>query len=127
MKRELICKGTVMHWLTAIEDEDPVTHRVKCRCKCGNIITPEVSSIMRGKTKSCGCYQREQHTKYHIVPGQKFEHCVAIKEIPKGNLHCYWLCRCLECGNEFIAKSIRFNSYGRRTSLNSRSNESDSE
>lgn len=31
----------------------------RCKCDCGNEKTVEISSLMNGKTKSCGCLNRE--------------------------------------------------------------------
>ncbi|MDR6124045.1 hypothetical protein QFZ87_003642 [Bacillus sp. SLBN-46] len=33
--------------------------RLQCLCECGNIAVSNISSVIRGDTKSCGCYQDE--------------------------------------------------------------------
>lgn len=46
--------------LVVIEDV-PQTRgrrRVRCRCDCGNEITPLLSNVLDGNTKSCGCEKR---------------------------------------------------------------------
>ena len=35
----------------------------KCVCDCGNEVVVLSSSLLRGKTKSCGCIHKEQHIK----------------------------------------------------------------
>lgn len=30
-----------------------------CLCDCGNVCSPELNKVWRGKTRSCGCLQRE--------------------------------------------------------------------
>jgi hypothetical protein len=57
-----------------------------------------VADFLHDKTKSCGCYNRAQKTRHTIEPGQRFEHCTALRPISDT----IWLCRC-ECGNEFAA------------------------
>lgn len=52
--------------LTAIErTERPPYYADKnaywlCRCECGTEVKVPVQSLLRGKTKSCGCYRRDQ-------------------------------------------------------------------
>lgn len=98
MKRDFIRAGTVRNWLTVIEDEKPRTYKIKCRCKCGKELMVSVADFLHDKTKSCGCYNRAQKTRHTIEPGQRFEHCVALRPISDT----VWMCRC-ECGNEFTA------------------------
>jgi len=32
----------------------------ECKCDCGNGVTVRLKSLVKGRTKSCGCYQREE-------------------------------------------------------------------
>ena len=34
-----------------------------CRCECGNIISPTITQLKSGRTKSCGCYSIDEHRK----------------------------------------------------------------
>lgn len=44
---------------------------LKCKCDCGNESVPQVYSVLRGISKSCGCGQIEKATKHgHFVNGQ---------------------------------------------------------
>ena len=48
--------------LTVIEQAGSTSiggYRRKCRCDCGNVSYPAASSLLRGKTKSCGCLKRQ--------------------------------------------------------------------
>jgi hypothetical protein len=41
------------------------THRyAKCRCSCGYTSLLRLTSVLRGASKSCGCYKAEQTTNY---------------------------------------------------------------
>lgn len=42
----------------------------KCVCDCGNGVTVYGYSLMRGDTKSCGCYRVEQSTERQTTHGQ---------------------------------------------------------
>ena len=37
----------------------------KCKCDCGNEVIVARTELVSGDTKSCGCYHREQITKYN--------------------------------------------------------------
>jgi len=42
------------------------TYYWDCKCSCGNPVTTLITSLKRGATKSCGCFNREQNNK-HII------------------------------------------------------------
>lgn len=44
----------------------------KCKCECGNIKSISGSSLKRGESISCGCYQKEVSKELGKVIGQKF-------------------------------------------------------
>jgi len=50
--------------LVAIEVSKVVNHYTfwRCRCDCGNYSDVRISQVLSGRTKSCGCYQREHFT-----------------------------------------------------------------
>lgn len=68
----------------------------KCRCDCGNIVTILGKSLREGKTKSCGCYSRDQakSLQFRDITNQKFGLLTAIKYLGNGK----WECLC-DCGN----------------------------
>src|SRR5262249_45453901 len=79
--------------------------RVECRCDCGEITQPHASSLRNGKTKSCGCLQKEIARERNIkdITRQKFGHLTALH--PTGRNHreeIVWRLRC-DCGNETLS------------------------
>lgn len=74
-----------------------------CRCICTKEKTIARSSLVRGQTKSCGCYNREiNRSRLRDLTNQKFGLLTVISLAPKKGRHTYWLCRC-NCG---VEKSI---------------------
>jgi hypothetical protein len=45
--------------LEVLSGSTKVPARAKCKCECGNIVKPHITSIGRGTTKSCGCLNQE--------------------------------------------------------------------
>ncbi len=76
----------------------------QCKCDCGNITIVFACNLMRGYTKSCGCYQREEmsiRTRKDLI-GQRFERLLIIKESGRTkDKKIRWACKC-DCGNETI-------------------------
>ena len=74
----------------------------KCQCDCGNITIASISNIKKGKTKSCGCFEKESrymrnHT-YDLV-GKRFNNLVVTKFVGLNKFgHALWECQC-DCGN----------------------------
>lgn len=58
-----------------VVDEAPPTRTGKsqylCKCDCGNSKTISMESLLRGKTKSCGCLRREVTSGQHKTHGQR--------------------------------------------------------
>ena len=53
--------GKCYHRLTVL-GKAPISNRrimILCRCECGTEKTIEASHVQKGKTKSCGCLQRD--------------------------------------------------------------------
>lgn len=81
-----------------------------CKCDCGTIRAVTESSLIAGKTTSCGCYRKEQIAKKNIresLIGKRFGNLVVLKELPskkykKGGYAQMWLCQC-DCGNIHVA------------------------
>lgn len=92
--------------LVAIERDwtvkSPVSYR--CVCDCGKELTVSKYSLLRGATKSCGCYRDEMlgTYKYINIQGMRFERLVAVKMISKRNGKELWECLC-DCGNIKLA------------------------
>lgn len=84
--------------------------KVVCLCVCGNIKECHKSTVVHGKTTSCGCAQKEAVSKANTkdLTGQKFGALTVIKQVENRVLKSgvsitQWLCKC-ECGNEKIVR-----------------------
>lgn len=49
-----------------------------CKCDCGNELDVYTGSLLRGRTQSCGCWNREQSGKMHGHMHYRDETCVEI-------------------------------------------------
>lgn len=64
--------GDVFSMLTIIDDNPiikkekngPNVKLYKCKCECGNIVDVRKYSLLSGKTKACGCYQKVHPSNY---------------------------------------------------------------
>lgn len=82
-----------------------------CMCQCGNTRIVAAASLRSGKSKSCGCLQREVMSKtgknnlgkFEDLTGQTFGKLTVIKFDKRINGDILFLCQC-ECGN---IRSIR--------------------
>lgn len=94
--------GSKFHRLTVIglpTKEIGNRYRVLCACECGNEKNIICYQLVNGKTKSCGCLQRESQEKIHPTPiGKRFGLLVVIKksESRRGDRIVEALC---DCGN----------------------------
>ena len=99
--------GNVYGYLTVLErDGSNSQGRAMwlCKCKCGNLVRVNGASLRNGKTKSCGCYQKEQTSKASTknLLGQTIGNFTVLESImgsKNGEAH-KWRCRCNLCGNE---------------------------
>ena len=65
----------------------------ECRCDCGKTIQTMSSSLVDGKTRSCGCTRRRD------ITGQRFGKLIAIRPTEKRyGRNVIWECKC-DCGN----------------------------
>lgn len=72
------------------------------KCKCGNYVKIKSSDVRTGKTKSCGCYQKEQTSKSSLkdLTGQHFGKLTVIqRDFSNTDEQTKWICQC-ECGNQ---------------------------
>lgn len=79
-----------------------------CRCDCGNYHISPAINLRKGKTKSCGCFSKEQSTKLNSLDlkGQRFGRLVAQKIVGSLNGCNLWLCDC-DCGNTCEVTTVR--------------------
>lgn len=77
-----------------------------CKCDCGNEKIILLDSLRSGKTKSCGCIQKENTRNSNLkdITGQKFGKLTVVKYVYSKNNFSYWLCKC-NCDNEIVVKS----------------------
>lgn len=70
------------HYLTALNLADPPRFKNKTwwtfRCDCGNVVDRDVSAVVAGSIKSCGC--KNYPGKYNDLLGEKFHRLTAIKK-----------------------------------------------
>jgi hypothetical protein len=89
-----------------------------CRCDCGNNKVVLATSLISGKTNSCGCYQKERtHSFSHKIDltGERFGKLVVLKFFDtEKNGEARWLCEC-ECKKTTLVRGSRLRS-GKTTS-----------
>ena len=91
------------------------SHRVECKCDCGNITTTSKYNLLNGNTRSCGCLCKKRP--YRDLTGQRFGRLVVVRVLenpPTSSKSKQWICRC-DCGNEMIASSPNLVSGGTRS------------
>lgn len=97
--------GDVYSYLTVLERDTKKGRASQiCQCKCGKIVDVTGMQLRNGKTKSCGCYQKEQTAKVGLIDltGKEIGNFIVLENI-QGNKHTgdtLWRCRCNLCGNE---------------------------
>lgn len=74
-----------------------------CKCECGNECDVVSPSLVKDRTKSCGCLKKEtdKAPKGNMIDltGQKFGHLTVIKKDKSDKYsHVKWFCQC-DCGN----------------------------
>lgn len=77
----------------------------ECVCDCGKTVNIEKGSLMTGRTRSCGCLNREQLLAPKCdLTGNQFGFLKVIKqmEYSSKNNGTNWLCLCENCGTEVV-------------------------
>lgn len=90
--------------LTVIEQAAKRGGRIcwKCKCDCGNEIEVVAHQLKSGKTKSCGCYQRE--LRFDDLTNKRFNNLTVIEYMGKNKHNAsLWKCKC-DCGKEIITQ-----------------------
>lgn len=70
----------------------------QCRCECGTEKAIEGTSLVRGKSQSCGCTKREY---LKDLTGQVFGKLTVLGLSHTTKVASFWRCRC-ECGRETV-------------------------
>ena len=84
----------------------------KCKCDCGNITVVRGTQLRQGKTKSCGCLQKEKahDLKFINETGNRYGKLIVVKfsHIDEKKEAAIWLCKC-DCGNykEVLGTNLR--------------------
>lgn len=79
-----------------------------CRCDCGKIKTVLKGNLLYGKTKSCGCYQKEMAIKANLLPENRrklhdiFRHMKSRCYDPKNNRYDRYGGRGIKICNEWL-------------------------
>ena len=75
-----------------------------CQCDCGNITTVMTNQLTSGKTKSCGCFQKEQASKASLKNYTGYKQ--GYLEVLERDLNyqgkqsrTHWICICHKCNN----------------------------
>ena len=85
-----------------------------CKCDCGNEKAIHASSLIKGATKSCGCYQKKHR---EDLTGRRYGRLVALyRDMDSGSKN-KWVCQC-DCGNKHV---VSYYDLTRKDSRGSRS------
>lgn len=100
--------GDKFNRLTVISETESRRHPngkpsryINCRCECGNEVTVSLDSLHSGKTKSCGCLQKEITAEAHYKHGAS-----------KTRLHNIWIKMRGRCEKEYCAGYKYYGSRG---------------
>lgn len=95
--------------LERTEDKSKVSY-YRCKCDCGNEKDVAKGSLIKGKSKSCGCLNKELLKERVIdITGNRYGKLVVIRFDHCGeNGQRYWLCKC-DCGNETVVDRNNLN------------------
>lgn len=76
-----------------------------CRCDCGTERDVRTKQLRNGRSKSCGCYAREQSSKSNIIDltNSRFGKLTVTSFSEIKNHRAFWNCVC-DCGNTYIAR-----------------------
>ena len=122
--------GQVFHYWTVVKrlssrpSDGPTWH---CICKCGIEATVSGASLRKGKSKSCGCWNREInskeyktkmgkiHPKFINMTGLRFGRLVVLKQVENNEFNqIQWFCQC-DCGVQKVYLGFNLR-YGRTQS-----------
>lgn len=82
--------------------------RYLCYCQCGNKCFPSASSLLSGKSRSCGCMRQFalelcNAKKFADLEGRRFGRLKVIEMLFRRGKKHIWLCRCA-CGQTKVVE-----------------------
>ena len=84
-----------------------------CVCECGNKSVVGTAQLKSGKTKSCGCYNKENIEKRKkVIIGEKYNRLTVIDKVERkerAGRSAHWVCIC-DCGKKTIVDSYSLTS-----------------
>lgn len=113
MPKKIDLTGKRFGRLTVIKEVEPENKRNDvtywlCKCDCGNQKVVRMDQLRNGRTKSCGCLQKERSSLSSLkdLTDKKFDYLTVIKradkvEGKKNTRNALWECKC-KCGNTVI-------------------------
>lgn len=86
--------------LTVIKKSEPKNGKTtwSCKCDCGKEVIVRTELLRKGKTRSCGCLNIENHSGCDLT-GHVFGRLTVIKQSGTNGKETIWLCQC-QCGNQ---------------------------
>lgn len=83
------------HWVLVSRDS---SKKWNCACDCGNIKLVDISSVLDGRSTSCGCKRSRKRVQ---LTGMKFGKLLVLSLHSTTTVPHSWKCVC-ECGNETV-------------------------
>jgi hypothetical protein len=96
--------GKVFGMLTVISRESsrkPGTYW-NCLCECGDVAVVRGDHLKDGRTKSCGCYIREDS--FEDLVGNKYGSLTAVSRAREKGSPVHWNCMC-DCGKMVVVRA----------------------
>ena len=76
----------------------------RCQCDCGNQKVIHKSNLTAGRTRSCGCLEKENREKYRDIAGMRFGRLTAQRPTQqRSDGSIVWECSC-DCGNQALVQ-----------------------
>lgn len=97
---------TVLKEGSAVKYGKTTMRKVWCKCDCGNEKEIDFNSIKRGKSTSCGCFNKENARKLHTTHGKAM-----LKPGVRHPDYCIWMKMKSRC---FNPNDKSYNNYGGR-------------
>ena len=102
--------GQKFSQLTIIDIVKNDKTKLLCKCDCGNIKKMSKYSILKGKTKTCGCSKSKRLNITEDYTGKVFGKLTVIKQgkgykNKNGKMSTTWICKC-DCGNVTEVRAV---------------------